>query len=92
MTCQIEPETVGTYMEVPTILCYFNATLASFNPNAIESWNGAAMYTFSSVGNTVNIVNEAWWEGTILGIPTTIVLAAGAGIIIIAVVVIMRRR
>ena len=92
VTCQIEPETVGTYMEVPTILCYFNATLASFNPGAIESWNGAAMYTFSAAGNVIHVVNEAWWEGTILGIPTTIVLAAGAGLIIVVVIVIMKKK
>lgn len=93
VTCEISPEVVGSYMEVPTILCYFNATLASFNPEAYESWNGAAMYTFSAVGEKVNIVNEAWWEGDVLGVPLTIIIAAaGGGVIIIVVIAIMVKK
>ncbi|TFG34127.1 hypothetical protein EU527_04995 [Candidatus Thorarchaeota archaeon] len=92
MTCQISPEILGSYMEVPAILCYFNATLTSFNPAAIESWNGAAFYTASATGEIVSIVSDAWWDGEILGVPITIVLAAGAGLIIIVIVVIMKKK
>ena len=92
VTCIYTPETIGSYVEIPAILCYFNTTLASFDSGDMENWNGAAMYTISAVGSDRLVAIEEWWEGDILGIPTVIIIAGGLGAAIIALVVIVKKR
>ncbi|TFG97729.1 hypothetical protein E4H12_07910 [Candidatus Thorarchaeota archaeon] len=92
VTCTYSPEVIGTFVEVPAILCYFNATLASFEPGDMENWDGAAMYTLSAVFSDRRVEVEQWWEGTILGIPTIIIIAGGIGAAILVIVIIVKKR
>jgi len=92
VTCIYSPESMGTFVEVPAILCYFNATLDSFNPGDMENWDGAAMYTTSAIFSDRRVDVQQWWEGSILGIPTIIIIVGSAGVIIIAVVLIVKKR
>ncbi|MGY5870640.1 MAG: hypothetical protein RTV72_00185 [Candidatus Thorarchaeota archaeon] len=92
VTCEYIPEELGTFEEVSAILCYFNATLDSFEPGDMENWGGAAMYTLSAIfADRRGDVTE-WWEGEIFGIPTLIIVAAGAGVAIIVIVIIIKKR
>jgi len=92
VTCTYTPEVLGTYIEVPAILCYFNATLDSFEPGDMENWGGAAMYTVSAVVSDRHVAVEEWWEGNILGIPTVFIVAAGIGAAVIVLGVILKKR
>jgi hypothetical protein len=92
ITFDIMPEEVGTYAEIPAILCYFNTSLNSFPPMGHDTWAGSAFYTFSQIGGEINVVSGAWWEGTVLGIPIIVVLGAGVGAIVIIVVVVMVKK
>ncbi len=92
VTCIYSPQVLGTYVQVPAILCYFNATLVSFEPGDMENWNGAAMYTISAVVSDQRVEVAEWWEGDILGIPTVLIIAGGIGIAAIVLVVIVKKR
>lgn len=92
VTFDMQPEEVGTYLEIPAILCYFNTSLNSFPAFAHDTWTGSAMYTMSAIGGEINVVSGAWWEGTVLGIPIIVIIGAGVGAIVIIVVVVMVKR
>jgi len=95
VTCTYTPEIVGTYVEIPAILCYFNATLVSFDPGDMENWGGAALYTISAVGSDLSITTAGGggiFPDTILGIPTIFIVAGGVGILLIVVVIIAKKR
>ncbi|MHA1927895.1 MAG: hypothetical protein ACTSV2_04850 [Candidatus Thorarchaeota archaeon] len=82
---------LGMYAEVPTIVCYFNATLDSFNATlGPEYWDGAALYTISEVGNQIAVVT--FLEQTVLGIPLYIVIMIGGIAVVVVVIVIIKKR
>ncbi len=89
-TFDITPLAVGTYSVIPAILCYFNVSLNSFDSTDMLNWNGAAMYTASAIGGTLQVTAA----GGVFGeIPMTLILAAGAGVVIIvAVILIVKKR
>ncbi len=93
VTCEYSPIEAGTYAGIPAILCYFNATLVSFEPGNMENWDGAALYTTSALISEQTIAgDEDWWEGDILGIPTIIIIAGGIGVVVIVIVIIAKKR
>ncbi len=92
VTCEYTPIKLGTYVEVPAILCYFNVTLVSFEPGDMENWNGAALYTTSAVVSDRRVAVEEWWEGDILGIPTALIIGGSIGVIVISLVLIVKKR
>jgi len=92
VTCIYSPESMGTFVEVPAILCYFNATLASFSPYDMENWGGSARYTVSAVFADRRVDVAQWWEGNLFGIPMTIIIAGGIGVTIIVIVIIVKKR
>ena len=93
VTTTYTPEEVGTFVEIPAILCYFNATLVSFEPGDMENWDGAALYTISAVVSDISITSGGgFFPETILGIPTIFVVAGGVGILVIVIVIIAKKR
>jgi hypothetical protein len=92
VTCIYSPEEMGTFVEVPAILCYFNTTLASFSPYDTENWGGSARYTVSAVFADRRVDVAEWWEGSFFGIPMTIVIAGSIGVTIVVIVVIIKKR
>lgn len=93
VTATYTPEALGTYADIPAILCYFNATLVSFDPGDFENWNGAALYTISAIVPDLSITSGGgFFPETILGIPTLFVVAGGVGILVIVIVIIAKKR
>jgi len=92
VTCSYSPESIGTFVEVPAILCYFNATLASFAPDDMENWGGSARYTISAVFADRRVDVAQWWEEDLFGIPMTIIIAGGIGAAIIVIIIIVKKR
>ncbi|MFW9789418.1 MAG: hypothetical protein ACFFE2_10680 [Candidatus Thorarchaeota archaeon] len=87
VTTEITGEEAGTYAEIPAILCYFNVSLSSFTAGSwsMGTWSGAAMYTFSALGNDVRV-------GAGLPMETLIVIAVGGGLVIIVIVIIVIKK
>jgi len=93
VTTTITPKLAGTYAEIPAILCYFNATLVSFEHGDLENWDGAALYTISAITSEQTIAGDGdWLPDDILGIPTIIVIAGGIGVVVIVIVIVVKKR
>ncbi len=89
----VEANQTGLYMDMPVICVYFNASLSGFDPNDSMAWGGTARYTWSAIGYQIQVVaSGGWWEGTILGIPTLVVVGAIGGAAIVGVMILLVRR
>lgn len=91
VTVDVFAEQVGEYAEIPTIACYFNQSLNSYNPSE-HYWSGSARYTFSAIGKNLQVVGGGLLPTDVLGVPTTILIIVGAVSVVIVVVVIAKVR
>ncbi len=83
----------GLYMDMPVLCVYFNVSLSLFDPEDPCAWQGTARYTTSAFGYQIQVVGAGnWWEGTVLGIPTLVVVGAAAGAAIVGVAILLVRR
>jgi hypothetical protein len=86
VTTEITGEQAGRYAVIPAILCYFNVTLSSWNAGSMLSWDGAAMYTASAMGNDIRV------GAGIVITPIMLIIGGSAGVIIIVIVLIAKKR